>query len=789
MSFDKKINLASLSEYLLNTLNVSYLTPGTEGYIIQTVSGVATWQPLGAVSVTLAGDVTGPAGTNTVINLTGVAGTVTSSATNIQFISTISNPSFKQASTGAVTGQTFTIQAQNSTAGSSTGGAINITSGTGTALAGAVRLQTGGTTRVTVNATGVVTIANLGLGVVHADASGNLTSSTVVNADITGPVSITKLAAGTEGYFLQITGGVPTWGPVGSFSTTLAGDVTGTSGANTVVNLSGLAGVVTASATTIQFNTGVVNPTIKQITGGTTGQTFTISAQSASTTGGAINITSGTGTTAGVVRLQTGGTTRLTINPTGVITIANLSTGVVHADASGNLTSSTIIDTDVAVGANIQVSKLQNGTPGYILSSGGSTPTWINPTSLAITLAGDVTGLVGSNTVVKINGNTVPAGPLTVNHVLKVSGTNALTYGFIVDANVTNVNWTKILSHPTTLVGYGITDAVSTSTILSTTLPLTIDGGSSANLSVNRTFAVNNATTSTTGVIRLTADLAGSGASPVVVGLTGTFGVVAVHGSAIVWDASQSPNLSQLALTNINTVGTQFSIIAQNTSATGSTGGALNLFSGDGSGGVSGKGGNVNIGAGAGYAVAAGGVGGNVNISAGAGYSAGSINITAGAGTAPGQIKMTINNVDKSIITNNFATFFGELCADFDPTYSGGKAIRMATNGSLALIASNQFYTVAAGTDKYSRNGGSSRILFDTTTGSTAGDISFSTSPSGSVNTNVVMTDRLKITQAGYIYIPNTAVHPSTPSSGVYIYALAGKLYALGATGTYTELS
>jgi len=70
-------------------------------------------------------------------------------ANYLSFDSTNSNPLISQNTTTVlnVTGQALTIQAQNSTNGVTTGGAINLTSGTGTSIAGNVNIQTGGTTR------------------------------------------------------------------------------------------------------------------------------------------------------------------------------------------------------------------------------------------------------------------------------------------------------------------------------------------------------------------------------------------------------------------------------------------------------------------------------------------------------------------------------------------------------------------------------------------------------------------------------------------------------------------
>ena len=149
-----------------------------------------------------------------------------STATTLSLSATGQTYTLSQASinTNSGVGAALTIQAQNETGTTSTGGALNLTSGTGTTAAGAVVIQTGGTTRLTANASGVVTVANLGTGIVHADSSGNLTSSLLVNADIaafgTANIAVNKLAAGTSAQILLNNATPsPTW-------TTLSGDAT-----------------------------------------------------------------------------------------------------------------------------------------------------------------------------------------------------------------------------------------------------------------------------------------------------------------------------------------------------------------------------------------------------------------------------------------------------------------------------------------------------------------------------------------------------------------------------------
>lgn len=67
------------------------------------------------------------------------------------------SPTIKQLdrTTNSGTGETLKIQAQNETGTSSTGGALDLRSGTGTTAAGAVTIRVGATTRIQINATGL----------------------------------------------------------------------------------------------------------------------------------------------------------------------------------------------------------------------------------------------------------------------------------------------------------------------------------------------------------------------------------------------------------------------------------------------------------------------------------------------------------------------------------------------------------------------------------------------------------------------------------------------------------
>ena len=115
--------------------------------------------------------------------------------------------------------------------------------------------------------------------------------------------------------------------------------------------------------------------------------------------------------------------------------------GVVHNDASGNLTSSQIVNADVSATAAIAVSKLNNGTAGqFVIENAGATsPTWTS-------LSGDVSASAttpGKLTVTGLDGYAVP-NPSGSNTVLTYNG-SAFTWttaasGFTAGGDLTGNN-------------------------------------------------------------------------------------------------------------------------------------------------------------------------------------------------------------------------------------------------------------------------------------------------------------------------------------------------------------
>lgn len=150
---------------------------------------------------------------------------------------------------------------------------------------------------------------------------------------------------------------------------------------------------------------------------------------------------------------------------------------------------------------------------------------------------GDLSGSSSNQTVIKINGASVPvSGSLTTGNVLQVNGSSSLTYGAV-------------------------------------------------NLAGGANYVTGTLPTGNQAAQSLSGDVTGTTASNTVISLTGSGGFVdiASTGAALNWSTGTSaPTLKQANNTTNSATGQALTIQAQNATGTSSTGGALVLKSGTG---------------------------------------------------------------------------------------------------------------------------------------------------------------------------------------------------------------
>jgi hypothetical protein len=200
------------------------------------------------------------------------------------------------------------------------------------------------------NSSGLLTLSNYGTGLLHANSSGILSSSLIVDADITNStISESKLAT--------------------AISTTASNDSivkrSGTGAiSSTALNASGLVTLSNYTTAGILHNavtTGLVSSSLivdADITNSTISESKLATAISATATNNSI-----------AKRDSSGGLAATSFNSSGVITLSSLGLGILHSSSGGLLSSSLIVDADVNFTALTAATSVVTSTESSFIGS------------------------------------------------------------------------------------------------------------------------------------------------------------------------------------------------------------------------------------------------------------------------------------------------------------------------------------------------------------------------------------------------------------------------------------
>ena len=227
----------------------------------------------------------------------------------------------------------------------------------------------------------------LSTGVVHASSLGVLSSSLITDSDIISSAGISNSKLATLTTAGLVSNSATTATNLNTASAIVARDNTGNFSAGTIT--ANLIGSVTGSASgNLPLSGGTMTGALTLVSGNTTTP--------------AINFTNslnaGLSATSGALSLITNGVERLNVSSAGTISVnAFSSSGVVHNNAFGNLTSSLIVDADISSNAGIGNSKLATISQIGLVSNSATTAT-NNNTANAI-VARDSSGNFSAGTI------------------------------------------------------------------------------------------------------------------------------------------------------------------------------------------------------------------------------------------------------------------------------------------------------------------------------------------------------------------------------------------------------
>jgi hypothetical protein len=693
-------------------------------------------------------------------------------------------PRFRQddRTTASGTGETFIIQAQNETGTTSIGGALTLTSGTGTSTHGNVNIQTGSATRVLVTtsftafndtaaaealritpvSTGTTQIT-YAVGVTSAQINQTQTASTP-SAPMSIQSQVTTAASGVGGNLTMNAGNA-------TGTTSTGGNAILTSGTGTTVagNVQLQTGVVdrvvvhptftefrdaaeayritpvSAGTTTLQAASTVTALTYRQddlVTASGTGAVTTLQAQNETGTtsnGGNLNLTSGTGTSAnGVVNLQSGGTTVLAISSVTLVTMSGttfqFATGVVAPTINQAATGG-------ASGQNLTLQSQNAATTGGNLTLTSGT---------GGTVAGNVNIQTGAVTKVSVNptfttfNDTTEAYRITpvstgATTLQAINTATSVTYkqGDLTTASGTGATTTLQAQNETGTTSIGGALALVAGTGTSTGGAASLTAGSSSVTGGLVTLA-GGAGTTTGGNAVVTS---GTGATVGNVQLqTGAVDRVVVHSTFTEFrDAAEALRITPVSSgTTQATFAATVTAVSINQTLTAATPSANMTMQSQVTTAASGVGGNLNL------------IAGNAT---GATSTGGNAILTSGTGTTvAGNIQLQTGAVDRVIVHPTFTEFRDTSEAYRITPVSAGATTLQAINTATSVTYKQGDLTTASGT------GATTTVQAQNETGttSTGGALNLTsgtgTTINGAVNLQVGGTTTASVVTNKFVY-------------------------------------
>ena len=267
-----------------------------------------------------------------------------------------------------------------------------------------------------INASGIVSIDGFtSTGIVHNNASGALSTSLIVNADVDPAAAITDTKLATISTAGKVANSATTATSANTPNTIVLRDALGNFNASTVIaNLTG-------SASNNVLKAGDTMTGALQLPAGTTALPSLVFTGST---------TSGLSASSGTLSFSTSGAERMKIASGGSISIdAFASPGVVHNDSSGNLSSSLIVNADVDPAAAIVDTKLATISTAGKVANSATTATSANTANAIV--ARDASGNFVTNEITIAGTVTNPTDAATKAYV-----DAAVTGGSVTGANV-----------------------------------------------------------------------------------------------------------------------------------------------------------------------------------------------------------------------------------------------------------------------------------------------------------------------------------------------------------------